>query len=595
MVSTKSPLRLAIGLMCAVAPAVAAVFCVSTAQDLQTALTTAAANGQGDRILLVQGTYQGNFIYGTVESGELAVEGGYAAGCTSRVVNPGNTILDGMGLATVLALSTNTASTLRVDGITVRNGLATSGSGGGLYLGSAGDVVVAKSVAEQNLAVNGAGVWASAANITISDSRFANNGSGQCCGNGGGVYATGGNITISGSTITANRAYYGGGLYAAGVVTVKNTLFNGNTAEWSGGGATITGYAPSQLTDNLFDGNTLVNVDGRGGGLYLAAYSGTVPPKITNNIFLRNSASYGGGLYVEGDSPVSLINNTIVYNSFGVANPRGGGVSLLLRNEAAPVDIYNNIIWGNVTVAPPASRAPLPFRPPAPRTGAAAANDLYVDNDGDGDFVPTPVNLFNNDFDQSAAGTYIKIPFPVSPTNLNNLDPLFVAPGAGDLRLNANSPVINKGSNSAPNLPATDKLGNPRIAQGTVDMGATEYTPCVIGLQLQYQPQVLGMTIDIGTTKAALWSTLLASQYGLQPLWSQAIPVIDPPVRFPLNIPGFPQMGNIGILSVLSASPQGLMCFDFETINTGGPAGATVQQLYDLVRSHGYPVASPKP
>ena len=32
---------------------------------------------------------------------------------------------------------------------------------------------------------------------------------------------------------------------------------------------------------------------------------------------------------------------------------------------------------------------------------AAAGADLYVDNDGNGNFIPSPVNLYNNNFDQS--------------------------------------------------------------------------------------------------------------------------------------------------------------------------------------------------
>jgi PKD repeat protein len=85
------------------------------------------------------------------------------------------------------------------------------------------------------------------------------------------------------------------------------------------------------------------------------------------------------------------------------------------------------------------------------------------------------VNIYNSDFDQSSAGTYIQIPFSIGLSNLNNVDPLFVDPANGDFHLQATSPCINAGDNSAPGLPATDMDGNPRIANGTVDMGAYEY------------------------------------------------------------------------------------------------------------------------
>ena len=64
------------------------------------------------------------------------------------------------------------------------------------------------------------------------------------------------------------------------------------------------------------------------------------------------------------------------------------------------------------------------------------------------------------------------IPFTIDPSNLDNEDPLFV--GSGDYHLTAPSPCINTGDNNAPDLPTTDKDGNPRIIGGTVDMGAYE-------------------------------------------------------------------------------------------------------------------------
>jgi hypothetical protein len=65
---------------------------------------------------------------------------------------------------------------------------------------------------------------------------------------------------------------------------------------------------------------------------------------------------------------------------------------------------------------------------------------------------------------------------PPPSNGVGNIDaePLFVDYTGGNLRLQANSPCINAGSN-ADVIGTTDLDGNPRISGGTVDMGAYEF------------------------------------------------------------------------------------------------------------------------
>src|SRR5210317_2160448 len=69
-------------------------FCVSDVTGLQTALTTAAGNGEDDTVQIEQGTYVGSFIYTSTEAFSLTVEGGYTASCAVKIPEPPNTVID---------------------------------------------------------------------------------------------------------------------------------------------------------------------------------------------------------------------------------------------------------------------------------------------------------------------------------------------------------------------------------------------------------------------------------------------------------------------------------------------------------------------
>ena len=505
-----------------------ATFCVDSATELQSALTTASSNGEDDIVQIVQGTYSGNFAYASTEAYGVSVEGGYASGCASREVDPDNTVLDGNATGSVLVLSSpDQAVEFVVDGLTIQNG-KTSGSGGGLFtLTGSGEVTLTNNIVSGNVAgTSGGGVYANGSTVTLTNNTITeNSGDGVYAngstvtltnntitensggyGSGGGVYvyasttailanntitgnssgvnSSGGGVNANGSTviltkniITGNSAVYssGGGVYANGsTVTLTNNTITENSGGWLyGGGVYVYGSTTATLTNNTITGNSAgiygggVYANGPtvilskntitgnsagvyGGGVY-ASYSTTVT--LTNNTITKNSTgSSGGGVYVYRPTTVTLTNNTISENS---AEADSGGVYIWLYGNSDTARIYNNIIFNN--------------------KADTDGYDLYIINDGDDDLLASPVNLYNNDFDQSAAGTYIQIPFSIDASNLDNEDPLFV--GDDNYHLIADSPCINAGDNDAPDLPDTDKDGNPRITGGIVDMGAYEYDP----------------------------------------------------------------------------------------------------------------------
>ena len=199
--------------------------CVSDAGGLHAALVKAAANGQNDVIRLVRGQYNGNFFYSPAEALDLTILGGYSANCSSRVVDPTNTVLDGLSnCAPVLQVKTIKPADLTLEGLTLRNGggfCETVSEAGGLAAQTSGEVALTRSVLSHNINAddgdNGAGGGANirAAKVTLRDNTVEENEVG--------FYAGGLSITAQTVELTGNRVRHNftgdahGGSDAAGI------------------------------------------------------------------------------------------------------------------------------------------------------------------------------------------------------------------------------------------------------------------------------------------------------------------------------------------------------------------------------------------
>ena len=329
------------------------------------------------------------------------------------------------------------------------------GGGGGTYVDISGDIVAKNNTWKgNNSEASAGGVWlfSMVGTIVMQDCKLENN---QTQGGAGGAFVFGFSKDI----------------------TIENNTFNNNTAQSIGGGF-VGGSFNGKV---IFNSNILLNnnsTNEKGGGAALGSFTGSI--LATNNVFYNNESSKDGGGLIAGSKgdTVNIINNTIVDNTshYGA----GGGLSILLINDTAKANIYNNIIYEN--------------------NAALDGNDVYVDADFEGDLLllgnqddnndqGAPVYVFNNDLGPNvdavsgqAEDLFIEAPDDIHFGSNISQDPQLVDPAQGDFHIQETSPCKNHGLNTAPELPSFDFEGDHRIRDGIVDIGADEYRPGSITL-----------------------------------------------------------------------------------------------------------------
>jgi len=149
---------------------------------------------------------------------------------------------------------------------------------------------------------------------------------------GGGVHNQGGRLTIVKSTISDNSAFLGGGVGTetsggtGGKVTVKNSTFSGNSAGDSGGGLYIL-VATASVSNSTFSKNSAP----AGGGINNSNFSTLT---VTNSTFSENSASNNGGGITNGGTTLTVESSTFAANSafFGGSIRKVSDNSTTLRN-----------------------------------------------------------------------------------------------------------------------------------------------------------------------------------------------------------------------------------------------------------------------
>jgi predicted outer membrane repeat protein len=299
---------------------------------------------------------------------------------------------------------------------------AASGNGGGMFLANASPYALSSTEFDLNEAISGGGMYVSASNPALTAVTFTDNQAQVAYADtigGGGLYLTGGSdATLSRCTFSGNSAATGGGMYiSSGKPALTNVSFIGNQAgdgiAGSGGGLWNTLGSPT-LIDVLFGGNT-ATLDG--GGMSTGGAGSNLV--LTNLTFSGNAAGRnGGGLHTT--SPNVTIHNTVIWN-----NQDQTGLGTADASLSGAVDLIEYSLIEGLN----------------PLSGIGNLDGTDALNDPD--FV-----------------------FPVAPS---------AAPStAGIYSVKYGSPIVDVGNNAAIAVVTLDLAGNPRIYNGTVDLGAYE-------------------------------------------------------------------------------------------------------------------------
>ncbi|MBU0754800.1 MAG: right-handed parallel beta-helix repeat-containing protein [Planctomycetes bacterium] len=366
-------------------------------------------------------------------------------------------------------------------------------------------------------AAEGGGIFIDFASPTVTNCIVFNNSAWSA---GGGIYVgDDSNPIVTNCAIVGNYSGDGGGICLEYQITLSNTVITGNRGSYGGGARLIWGltFPPRILTNNIFVGNWATTW---GGAIYSTWNAKSI---ITNCLMAGNKAQYFGGAFCTTDgSRPTITNCTLAHNRcYYSSTSLGGGVMSQTNSQTI---ISNTVFWANnaitgpqIYVHPDAGSATVtycdvqggysgtnnidadPFFYASSPSTWTADGSVNVDNgkviltDANASWVPGVLagKCVNPDTTQELQ-LYIL-------TNSSNTITVWgdwtmlstgiswVAAGSSyqiyDYHLTTDSPCIDVGDNTSPELPEQDFEGDPRILDGdgdlieTVDLGADEYVP----------------------------------------------------------------------------------------------------------------------
>lgn len=439
-------------------------FQVSNVTELRTALESAAANGEDDAILLKSKVYKttadegGTFVYNGAEAYKLSIEA--ADGVT-------NVALDGNGIDSVLEINSTEKST-----VSLKNLIIVNGSKNGITSNSY---------------------------LEIDKSRIYNNGGFSGYQSGGGILAKDG-LKLSNSEVYDNKGYNGGGILINGLSSERSSSIINSTIRTNhsfgdhGGGGLFVYEQTTEIRESLIEENTA-----KGGGAGVLIYSSKPVmidrTKISSNSILDSNDTiwkrkHGAGVCVDG--PFLLANSIIEHNTNSDPDTESGsGVGIfadqLVHDENKTK--YKSIMINNTIADNNASAMQYDMHI---GEGMLINNIMLSTEATKGIVIVSDSGIYNSYFDPGKLFRSSE----AAVAGRNNQ-----APSDGTIAFGSDyhllpEDTIAKDNGLSPEDPAfkalfsepdynflksfflrKDFMGNQRVANGTIDIGAIEQIP----------------------------------------------------------------------------------------------------------------------
>lgn len=423
---------------------------------------------EGETVLVAPGTY-----YETVDFMGKGITLKSEDGAESTVINA---LLQG----SCVSFTSSESADSMLDGFTVTKGTGTAvvhGGmeyfGGGVFISDFASPCIINNIITDNTALDGgAGIYCEESMALIESNLI--------CGNetefgyGGGIHCTGSSALIEKNIIAGNDGIWGAGIFCtdsydqvsfplirnneihenglnssppsrgAGIYCkdctpwIEGNYIHGNESQ-SGGGIECL-----DVVNGVIQGNRIMDnqaTTSSGGGINV---KGDCDFRISDNMIVNNIADYGGGGIAISSSDMELVNNTFINNYAGTY-----GGALYLGYESA-VLVANSILWDNL---------------------ATFGLEIAISDE----YYPSELSLFHSDVEGGQPSVFVKPNCILNwGAGMIDADPLFVDAVNSDTHLTYLSPCLNAGENTHV-MTDEDFEDDPRVAGGTVDMGADEF------------------------------------------------------------------------------------------------------------------------